>query len=122
MTEHQTAGGALEAYAAAIVGHDWGGLRGLLADDATVTLLHTGEQLDADGFVAFNHDYPGAWVFDRDEVVDGGARGVLRAHTTVGEETYHVAIFGSLDPSGRLTDLVEVWTEAVAPHPQRGTP
>ena len=39
MTEHQTAGGALEAYAAAIAGHDWGGLRGLLADDATVTLL-----------------------------------------------------------------------------------
>jgi hypothetical protein len=118
---HQTAGTALSAFAAAIAAHDWGALRAGFADDATVTLLHTGERLDADGFVAFNRDYPAAWVFHADEVVDSGARGVLRARTTVGEETYHVATFGSLDPTGRLTDLVEVWTEAVAPHPERGT-
>jgi hypothetical protein len=116
-----TSGTALTAYASAIAGHDWATLRAVLADDATVTLLHTGEQFDADGFVAFNRDYPGAWVFHTEEVVDGGDRGVLRARV-VGEETYHVATFGSLDPSGQLTDLVEVWTEAVAPHPERGTP
>jgi hypothetical protein len=122
MTDEQTAGPVLTAYAAAITAHDWPGLRSLLADDATLTLLHTGERFDAAGFVAFNRDYPGAWVYHRDEVVDGGSRGVLRAHTEVDGASYHVATFGSLDPTGRLTDLIEVWTEAVAPHPERGTP
>jgi SnoaL-like domain len=117
-----SAGPLLTAYGTAVADHDWSGLRALLADDATVTLLHTGERLDADGFVAFNRDYPGAWVFHVDEVVGGGRRGVLRAHTVVDQETYHVATFGSLDATGRLTDVVEVWTEAVAPHPERGTP
>ncbi len=71
--------------------------------------------------MAFNRGYPGAWAFHAEEVVDGGDRGALRARVVVGEQTYHVATFGSADPSGRLTDLVEVWTEAVAPHPERGT-
>jgi hypothetical protein len=122
MTDEQSAGAALTSYAAAITAHDWPGLRALLADDATITFVHTGERLDPDGFVAFNRDYPAGWVFHRDEVVDGGVRAVLRARTEVGGATYHVATFGSLDQTGRLTDLVEVWTEAVAPHPERGTP
>jgi hypothetical protein len=120
MDHEQTTGSALTDFGAAISAHDWAGLRSVLADDATVTLTHTGELLDADGFVAFNRDYPGDWVYQVDEVVDGGRRGVLRAHTVVDGDTYHVATFGSLDPSGRLTDLVEIWTEAVAPHPERG--
>ena len=120
MDDEARVGPVLTAYAAAIAGRDWPGLRALLADDATVTLLHTGERLGADAFVAFNRDYPGAWVFHADEVVDGGRRGVLRAHTVVDQESYHVATFGSLHAGGRLTDLVEVWTEAVAPHPERG--
>ncbi len=122
MSEERTAGRALDAYAAAIAAHDWAGLRGVLADEATVTLVHTGERLGADAFVEFNRTYPGDWAFHRDEVVDGGARGVLRARTVLDGATYHVATFASADPAGRLTDLVEVWTEAVAPHPQRGTP
>lgn len=121
MSDEQTAGPALTAFAAAIAGRDWDRLRRLLADDVVVTLLHTGERLDADGFVALNRDYPGDWTFHVDEVVGGGRRGVLRAHTVLDGATYHVATFGSLDPTGRLTDLVEVWTEAVAPHPERGT-
>ena len=121
MNDTPSAGGVLTAFAAAIGRRDWDALRGLLADNATVTLLHTGERFDADGFVTFNRDYPGAWEFHADEVVDAGARAVLRARTTLGEETYHVATFASLDASGRLTDLVEVWTEAVAPHPERGS-
>jgi hypothetical protein len=121
MDDHPTAGALLASYAEAISGRDWPALRRLLADDAAVTLLHTGERHDADAFVAFNRDYPGEWVFHTDEVVDGGARGVLRAHTVVGDETYHVATFGSRGATGRLTDLVEVWTEAVAPHPERAT-
>ncbi len=115
-----TAGSALASFGACIAAHDWSGLRALLADDVSVELVHTGERFDADAFVALNRDYPGDWVFHVDEVVDGGARAVLRARTVVGDETFHVATFGSLDPRGLLTELVEVWTEAVAPHPQRG--
>jgi hypothetical protein len=114
-----SAGAALEAYAAAIAGHDWPGLRALLADEATVTLLHTGERFGAEQFVAFNRDYPGPWTFHRDEVVDAGERGVLRAHVEAEAATFHVATFGSLDATGRLSDVVEVWSEAVAAHPQR---
>jgi hypothetical protein len=114
-----SAGAALEAYAAAIASHDWPGLRALLADDATVTLLHTGERFGAEQFVAFNRDYPGPWTFHRDEVVDAGGRAVLRAHVEAEEASFHVATFGTRDGSGRLTDVVEIWSEAVAPHPQR---
>jgi hypothetical protein len=121
MNDEHTAGTLLTAFAMAVAAHDWPALRGLLDDDATVTMLHTGERFDADGFVTFNSDYPGAWVFHADEVVDGGARGVLRAHSVIGEDTFHVATFASVGPARRLTDLVEVWTEAVAPHPERGT-
>ena len=116
-----SAGAALTAYAAAIAGHDWPGLRALLADEATVTLLHTGERLGAEEFVAFNRDYPEPWTFHPDEVVDAGGRGVLRAHVEAESATFHVATFGTRDSSGRLTELVEVWSEAVAPHPERGT-
>lgn len=93
----------------------------MFADGFSARLLHTGETFDGDGFVAFNRTYPGAWRFVRDEVVDGGRRAVLRARTTIGDDTWHVASFGSVDPDGLLTDLVEVWTEAVQPHPERST-
>jgi hypothetical protein len=107
----------LPAYADAIARHDWAGLRAVLHDEATVTLLHTGERFDADGFVAFNRDYPGPWRFTAEEVVDGGGRGVLRARATTDEATFHVATFATL-ADGRLTDLVEVWTDAVGEPPQ----
>lgn len=116
-----TSGPLLDAYAAAVAASDWPALRSVLDDAATVRLLHTGEVLDADGFVAFNAGYPGPWTFAAQEVVDGGARGVLRAEVASGDDTFHVATFATLSASGRLTDLVEVWTEAVAPHPDRST-
>jgi len=110
----------LRAYADAISRHDWPGLRAVLDDAAQVTLLHTGERFDPDGYVAFNRDYPGGWELHVEEVVDGGDRGVLRARVEQGGETFHVATFASTAPSsGRLADVVEVWTEAVAPHPER---
>lgn len=116
-----TSGPLLDAYADAIASADWPALRAVLDDAATVRLLHTGEVLDADGFVAFNAGYPGPWTFTTQEVVDGGARGVLRACVTSGDDTFHVATFATLSTGGRLTDVVEVWSEAVAPHPERSS-
>lgn len=121
MTDRPAAA-ALARFADAIAARDWPALRAVLADGCTVCLLHTGEVLDADGFVAFNRDYPGDWQYLRDEVVDGGGRAVLRSRTIVGDQTWHAASFGSVDDAGRLTDVVEVWTEAVATVPGRGTP
>ena len=114
-----TAGACLTSYAEAIAAADWPALRALLDDEASVRLLHTGERFDADGFVAFNRDYPGPWAFHREEVVDGDRRAVLRARVESDGATFHVATFASLAASGRLTDVVEVWTEAVTPHPDR---
>jgi len=119
MTTDSTAAAALEDLAQAIGARDWASLRSLLADDFSVTLLHTGEVFDAAGFVAFNSSYPGDWTYVRDEIVDGGDRAVLRSRTVVDGQTWHSASFGSVNQGGQLTQMVEVWTEAVAPHPDR---
>lgn len=119
MIETETTAHLLQRFGAAIARRDWPGLGAVLAPGFTATLLHTGERFDAEGFVAFNSGYPGAWVFEVDEIVDGGERAVLRSRTTLGEAVYHCASFAT-SSAGRLTELVEVWTEAVAPHPERG--
>lgn len=118
-TTGSTTGAVLQRFADTIDARDWEGLLALLAPDFSATLVHTGERFDREGFVAFNADYPGQWRFQADEVVDAGDRGALRAHTTDGVETFHVASFAST-ADGLITDLVEVWTEAVAAHPTRG--
>ncbi|WP_193606987.1 nuclear transport factor 2 family protein [Nocardioides lijunqiniae] len=119
MSDTDSTARLLERYGAAVSGRDWAALAALLAPSFSATLLHTGERFDRDGFVALNADYLGDWVFHVDEVVDGGARSVLRSHTVLGEETYHAASF-AVAADGLLTELVEVWTEAVAAHPTRG--
>lgn len=120
MTVDQPAATALTRLADAIATRDWTGLRALLSDRCVVTLLHTGETFDADGWVGFNRDYPGAWRFESDEVVGDGYRAVLRAHTVTGDDTWHVASFATTGEDGTITSLVEVWTDVVHPHPQRG--
>ncbi|WP_309648331.1 nuclear transport factor 2 family protein [Nocardioides sp.] len=117
-TTGPSAGATLRCFADAIDARDWDRLLALLGPDFSATLVHTGESFDREGFVAFNADYPGQWHFHADEVVDAGDRAVLRAHTTDGAETFHVASFAST-ADGLITDLVEVWTEAVAAHPAR---
>lgn len=115
----------LTRFADAIAARDWDGLADLLAPGFSARLVHTGETFDRDGFVAFNRDYPGPWAFHREDVVGSGATGVLRARVEVGTTAYHVASFGTVDGSGALVDLVEVWTDAVAtgggqPHHHHG--
>lgn len=115
----------LTRFADAIAARDWSGLADTLSPAATVRLVHTGESFDRDGFVAFNRDYPGPWTYTLEQVVDGGSTGVLRARVTAGAATHHVASFATLDDSGAIADLVEVWTGAVAedgglPHAHHG--
>ena len=117
-TSTASSGALLQRFADAIDTRDWEGLTALLDPALTVRLVHTGETYDRESWVAFNADYPGQWRFHADDVVDAKDRGVLRARTTDGVETFHVACFVTV-VDGLVTDLVEVWTEAVAPHPDR---
>jgi predicted enzyme related to lactoylglutathione lyase len=115
----------LTRFADAIATRDWPALASTLAPGAAVRLLHTGETFDRDGFVAFNRDYPGPWTYTLDEVVGAGSSGVLRARVTSGSATYYVASFATLDATGAITELVEVWTDAVStdggqPHAHHG--
>ena len=101
---------------------DWDGLEALLAPGFVATYVHTGETFDAAAFVALNRDYPGAWRFEREDLVDGGDRAVLRARvsdaTGVSDEVHHVASFGA-SRDGLLTELTEVWAEVTRPDADR---
>lgn len=114
-----TAGALLTAFAGCIDAQDWEGLTALLSDDFACRYATTAETFDKDAFIAVNRDYPGRWRFEREDVVDAGERGVLRARVSdaTGEtdETHFVATFATAR-AGLLTEVVEVWAE-VAPVP-----
>jgi hypothetical protein len=121
-----TAGHALIRLADAMDAQDWSGLAALLAPGFSARYVHTGEVFDRDGFVAINRDYPGSWRFVREDLVDAGDRGVLRARVSDALEltdvVHHVASFATVDETGLLADLVEVWTEEVALAPTARRP
>lgn len=118
----QTTATLLARLADAIDAQDWDGLDALLAPDFTGHFVHTGETFGRAAFVALNRDYPGAWRFEREALVDGGAEAVLRARvsdaTGESDEVHHVASFAT-SRDGLLTELTEVWAEVSAPDPSR---
>ena len=114
MTDPTLAGELLGRLSDTIDAQDWAALADLLAPDFEGHYVHTGEDFDRDGFVALNRDYPGSWRFIHEEIVDAGDRAVLRARVTDGRETYYVATFATA-AGGRLSSLVEVWTDSVKP-------
>lgn len=120
MTDHPTAGQLLVRLAQAIDAQDWAGLDDLLAPQLACRYVHTGEVFDRDGFVSLNRDYPGSWRFEHESVVDDGEQAAMRARVSDGSETFYVASFARA-ASGRLEELVEVWTDSVQPHPERST-
>ena len=112
--------GLLHAFAARIDARDWAGLADLLHPDLRVNLAHTGEVLDKDAWVRLNAEYP---VEVRFEVEDlDGSRGVARSRSWNDDVTYYVASFVEVE-DGLVRELVEVWTDDVAPPPaHRPTP
>ncbi len=119
MSAPPTAGEALVRLSDAIDAEDWDGLAALLADGFTAHHPATGESFDRDAFVVLNRDYPGSWRFVREDLVDGGARAVLRARVSPAaggdDEVHQVASFASVDASGLVSELVEVWAEVTEP-------
>ncbi|MFX4272471.1 nuclear transport factor 2 family protein [Propionibacteriaceae bacterium Y1685] len=106
----------LEQFAECLDSQDWAGLESLLAPGFRARYPHTGESFDGPGFVQLNREYPGTWRFQYHDIVDAGDRGVGLGRVSNDEETYWVASLVSAR-DGRLTDLVEVWTDAVQAPP-----
>ncbi|WP_134766093.1 nuclear transport factor 2 family protein [Nocardioides sp. 1609] len=115
-----SSGAALRRYVAALDARDWHDLAACLAPGFEALLVHTGERFDADAQVAFNRDYPGAWRVTLQDVVADGDRAAGRARVSDGGSTFHVALFATV-AAGALVELVEVWTEAEQPPPDRST-
>lgn len=107
---HPAAAGVLQRYADALDARDWPGLASVLAPGFTARLVHTGESFDAEGYVAFNGDYPGAWRFRLDDVVADDTRVAGRAVVHDDTTTFHVALFATVE-GDLLSDLVEVWAD-----------
>lgn len=109
----------LTRFGQAIDRQDWDAMGALLAPDFTGRYVHTAETFDRDALVALNRDYPGAWRFVYEDIVADGDRAVGRARIWDERETYHVATFVTVT-GGLITELVEVWTDAVTqPDPTR---
>jgi len=107
-----TSAPTLRPFADAIDARDWGTLRTLLAPDFCALFVHDGRTFDADSFVAFQRDYPGRWRFEVVDHVAVGDRAVARSRVSDGDQVHWVASFATLTDE-LVSDLVEVWTEAV---------
>lgn len=92
----------------------WDSLGDLLHPDFVCRYVHTGETLDAAGWIRLNADYPGFGRLELLDVVAAGNRAVGRAHITGGSESpeqeFEVASFIT-EREGRIAELTEVWTD-----------
>jgi len=89
----------------------WDRIPDLLDPAMRVRYVHTGEVLDAPAFVQLNRDYPGRWRATVEDVIGEGDRAVSLTCVTDGAAGHWVASFATTR-AGRITGLVEVWTEA----------
>lgn len=88
----------------------WDRISELLDPQVRISYVHTGEVLDAGGFVRLNREYPGTWQVDVVDMVGDADRAVSLAVLRGGLETYWVASFATTR-DGRITELTEVWTD-----------
>lgn len=94
--------------------HRWDDLPGLLHEDFVCRFVHTGEELDKDGWVRLNAEYPGFERMVLEDLVATGDRAVARCTVTGrvdGEvERFAVASFVTVR-EGLIGELTEVWTD-----------
>ena len=104
--------------------HDWDTLPSLLHPEFRCRYVHTGEVLDAEGWVRLNADYPGFQRFLLEDVVAAGDRAVGRAMVTAagpgGADLRFVVASFLTTEAGVVRDLVEVWAD-VDQAPPEGT-
>lgn len=77
-----TAEDLLRRLAETLDAHAWDDLPGLLHEEFTCTLVHTGEVFDRDAWVSFNAGYPGFEHITMEESVGTAERAAGRGHVT----------------------------------------
>ena len=124
MAEHYEAVRVLNDLWAVIETQQWDKIPDLLDPAVQVRYVHTGELLDAESYVRLNRDYPGRWHAAVHDMVGDGDRAVSRTRIYDAGQTFWVASFATTR-DGRITELVEVWTDAgqqpppIGPLPRR---
>ena len=121
MADHHEAVRVLDDLWEMIEAQQWDKIPDLLDPAVRISYVHTGEVFDAESYVRINRDYPGRWHATVHDMVGDGDRAVSRTRIYDGEQTFWVASFATIR-DGRLTELVEVWTEeGQQPPPHRPT-
>jgi len=111
MAEHYDAVQVLSDLWALTDAQQWDKIADLLDPSVRVRYVHTGELLDAESYLRINRDYPGRWHAAVHDMVGDGDRAASCTRIYDGEQTYWVGSFATTR-NGRITDLVEVWTDA----------
>jgi hypothetical protein len=111
MAEHHGAVRVLSDLWEMIETQQWDKIPDLLDPEVRVRYVHTGELLDAESYVRLNRDYPGRWHAAVHDMVGDGDRAVSCTRIFDAELTFWVASFATIR-DGRITEMVEVWTEA----------
>jgi len=111
MAEQSEAVQVLEDLWVMIDAQQWDKIPDLLDPAVQVRYVHTGEVMDADSYVRLNRDYPGRWRAAVHDMVGDGDRAVSCTRIYDSEQTFWVASFATTR-DGRITELVEVWTDA----------
>jgi hypothetical protein len=119
MAEHYEAVRVLTDLWELIETQRWDKIPDLLDPAVQVRYVHTGEVMDAESYVRLNRDYPGRWHAAVHDMVGDGDRAVSCTRVDDGEQTFWAASFATTR-NGRITELVEVWTDAgQQPPPER---
>jgi hypothetical protein len=98
----------------------WDKIPDLLDPAVQVRYVHTGEVLDRGSYVRLNREYPGRWHVAVHDMVGDGDRAASCARIYDGEQTFWVASFATTR-DGRITEMVEVWTDDGQQPPPRPT-
>lgn len=105
---------ALRALMVAIDDRRWADLSGYLHPDFRCRLVHTGEEFNRDGWIAFNAGYPGFDHLVIEELIGGGDAAACRSHVTgfsgAGLQHFGCASFAQMR-DGLIHELTEVWTD-----------
>jgi hypothetical protein len=111
MAEHYEAVRVLTDLWEMIETQHWDKIPDLLDPAVQVRYVHTGELFDAESYVRTNRDYPGRWHAAVHDMVGDGDRAASCTRIYDSEQTFWVASFATTR-NGKITELVEVWTEA----------
>ena len=106
----------VEAFWAAMRANDWPAAGALLADDAAVDFVCSGERFSRERWVELQGIYPaaGRWAFDLHRIVADGDCVVSEVTVTDGRVSARAVVFSEVG-AGRITRQVEYWPTAYEP-------